>query len=740
MIFALRSGGYLILLLVFWFGLGRALRRWLTDRETGAAQSTLQGFALATLAATLGYHLGAPLGWIFRGLAAVAITGWIIEWREVRQARRAPPADAWLWLIGGGLLLTPLAAGGLQFALFHGNHYDALNYLQSAVTRLAYSQREISAAGPAAYLQNPLLVIASYLGTARPAIVDSYALTDGLAPGNLYQLGPAFLAGLLLLAIPAMADLARRLGATPRMGGWIGLASVTGFWGQYVLDCDAWSLIGALPLSLLVFGELAALLDPGSGRAPPALALAVPAAALLLVYPEQGCFLAPAAAALIVAGWRRARRPGVGRTLGRVGLVTAILVAPCAADLWTFIAGQIHAARHTDRSMLDWVWTVFFGPAPQAAPLWSTGLRALTGSLGLSAPWTGSVGLILGGTLGVAVVIAAGWTARRMLRPPAWRGATQQLLLVVAILLAQTAVLGLLAGSWPAAKALTYSFPWILLLAFLPLTAAVGGRSRRWPAALLLGLQLCWAGGRIAVAAELHGSGYPPPYPAAEPALKINRRWDVNESPQVLAAAHRVRIDVPDLWLEYYAMICVQARGVAFTKATPVRKYYDMTPETYGRQAAAPEADGLVFVEYDRQAGAMGLGFSAGHDVRWSGVRPATISRIDGPARLESWDGLLAWWNSATLTIDANQSGAFSLEWVLRFSPDLSDTTRPIVGIAVNGQPVRILTFRPSADGIRPGIALPLQLKAGRNTVTITTSVPGVGFGNPRVLPSGPAP
>ncbi len=760
--FVFLSAAYLAFLLVFWWGLGRALRRWLAPAPAaGAASHALNGFAVATLAATLGHRLGAPFGLIFPGLAALGLLGCGLHLLALRRRADAAlvPADAprlggLLPLAGAALLFAPLAIGGLQFSLFRSNHYDALNYLQCAVARTAYTHTEIAAAGPREFLQNPLLVTAHRMVAARPAIMDSYALTDSLAPGNLHQLTPAFLTGLLLLAVPALAGLAARQGAGPR-GAWlIGLAGIGGFWGQYILDLDAWSLLGALPLALTVYHRLDLLIDPSVAARPPAPALAVPAAALILVYPELACFLAPALALAVALPLGRGDAPRVIRPVFTVLAGTALLLLPCVTDLRAFVESQLTSAQSADHAPLSWTWNVLFGPALPTTPVWLTAGHTLAGALGVFLPWSigtaaGGINLalLLGSLLGLGVLICAACTARHALALPATPAAVTRLVVVTALLLAQTLAFGLLSGPWTAAKALSYAFPWLLLLAFLPLCVpAAGSRTLRLPAVLLLAVHLALLVARPLAALDENGLGYPAPYPAADPALKINRRWDAGPAPRLLAAAPHVRIDVPDLWLEYYAMICAQAQGRAFTKLTPVREYYDMTPQTYGQQSAPPSVadEGLVFVEFSRRDGSFALGFATGDRVRWSGPRTHTLTRVIGPARLESWQGLLSWWDNAELTVESTIAGPVVLEFLLRRHPAVPASARPAITLSLNGQLLRTSTLDDAAPGTLQGLSLPLTLPAGRNRILITTehapTAPAVGFSNPRLAPLDAAP
>jgi hypothetical protein len=756
MSFALVSGAYLALLLTFWFGLGRALARWLAPNPDAANFGThaLNGFAVATLAATVGYRLGAPFDFTFRGLAALCVLGCVLHTLGLRHLRGTPPPaphTSWAHLLGpvlGGLFLfLPVALGGLQFALFRSNHYDALNYLQAAVARLSFSHTEIATAGPAEFLQNPLLVLAQRMVTDRPAITDSYALTDGLLPGNLHQLSPSFLIGLLILAVPAMASIASRLGASRPRAWLIGFAGIGGFWGQYVLDLDAWSLLGAIPLVLTTYDRLDVALDPTSDVRPTALSIAVPAATLILTYPELVCFSAPALlVALVLSVPLRSAKEIARQVLSVLG-ATALLIAPCASDVWGFVSRQITSAHTANHAPLSWTWHVLFGLNPDTSPVLLTVWQTLAGALGIFLPW--SIGaavngwnftLLFGGALGLAVLVCAACAVFRARSLSAARVATTRLTLFTIVLIAQSLAFALFASLWTSSKALSYSFPWVLLVAFLPLCLPSGApRALLLPASLLLTLQLALLLGRPLAALDPDGVGYPAPYPASDPALKLSRRWETNHAPRSLAPSSHVHLDVPDVWLEYYAMICAQAQRRTFTKSTPVREYYDMTPKTYGQQIRpSPTAgDGLVFVEFDPRRGRFSLGFVKGNQLWWSGARKHTIHRIVGPSRLDSRDGLLTWWGDAELEVQSSAAQPTVFECLLRGSSDLTAAAPPAVAVFVNDQLQQRIQLGAGSPDTLQGFSLPLQLPIGTSRIRLTAEPGGhpveIGFSNPRL-------
>jgi hypothetical protein len=365
--------------------------------------------------------------------------------------------------------------------------------------------------------------------------------------------------------------------------------------------------------------------------------------------------------------------------------------------------------------------------------------------VGIYLPWFNNVriggvdpGFVFAGLLGLCVIAAAILVSRRALRQNSSRPRTLHLLVFASILLAQTLAVGLLLGAWPAAKALSYLFPWVMLLAFLPLTGTRIRLQLRWPAITLIGLQMALVFYRPVIAMEKTGVGYPEPFPNGDSSLKAYRRWDVDDAPRLIGQSHRVLIDVPDMWLEYYAMICLQAQGRSFVKTNPIHEYYDMTPNNLGTQDVSVETDGLVFAEFDRHAKAFSLGFSKDNEIAWSGHRPFTITKIAGSRHLESWQGLLSWWNSARIEVQADSTGPAVLELLMRRPPTEISSAQPVVTIHVNGQFTQTVEVSPSQPGVMQGAVIRLNLHAGGNIISIQIDSPNggpvVGFSNPRII------
>jgi hypothetical protein len=128
-----------------------------------------------------------------------------------------------------------------------------------------------------------------------------------------------------------------------------------------------------------------------------------------------------------------------------------------------------------------------------------------------------------------------------------------------------------------------------------------------------------------------------------DPVLKTDRSWDVGEGPEDLAGSRRVKIDVPDLWLETYAAICTQAQGIPYSKGLPVYIYLGVSDASYGRQTPFEDFDGLIYLDYDRNIRRTGIGFARRDGMVYTARTGPRIVRIQSAQPLDTLNGMLAW-------------------------------------------------------------------------------------------------
>jgi hypothetical protein len=458
---------------------------------------------------------------------------------------------------------------------------------------------------------------------------------------------------------------------------------------------------------------------PAAGRSgwPLRVGLGITAAGLFHLYPEMLAFLGPALlAAVVLAAFARRGDPTARVNLLWGAAVALLLVLPKLGSLLRFVTHQVTFSSKADFSTLDWMWqAVTGGPASGA----SGGLRWLAGSAGLSLmlenPATAVVAILL------AVLLVAG-AVRFLLQPRPSRLAAGIAASIVAVLAVQLVFCVAVGYRWIAAKGVSYGS--VVALPLLLAPAAVDGLGIRSAAAwVLLGFQLVLGLFRPMGARDPDGIHYRfASYPAVmDPALKTARTWDVGEGPRLLREAHRVKIDVPDVWLETYASICVQSEGRPYFKGLPVYIYIGIADASYGTQSAGPY-DGLVYMDYDRRRQRAGLGFALA-DGRIYSARPGpTITAVLSGGPLTTANGLLSWQmlpgGVCHLAIERAVAGRTTLELGL-FAPAAARGVLTLVVETPGGTKTRV-PVAGLGTGALQGFQVPLAVPAGSGEVTLT--------------------
>ncbi len=716
------------------------------------------GIACCAVVATLGFEAGLSAAAAGRVVFAGAGAGGLLWFsRNAGRLRSLPFGAAAIPAAAALLILVPMVVGGAQFALFQGNINDQFNYLASAVVRTTEGHRAIAAATPADFLHLSLLSIAHTMSGARPAVGDLYAGFEGILPGNLHRCAYGFLCALLMGSFFSVAEFIRCLCGAPRWRAQIvACAFVCGFWGQLQIDLDAWSWVAATPLVAAALGALvgtAIFRTPSEGIPPGSrvgLTLALCTAGQLYLYPEMFVFLAPsviAALALRAVLLRQGPSELAASLLGPA-LVALAIAAPEIVSVARFAAHQVSFSSKADFTPLAWMWEAISGGPLAGAGVAGGTLRVLAGACGLS--WlAGTQATRLPAILVAVAALASVGVA--LGKPGSARAPLGFASLVVCILAAQIAACFALGYTWVGAKGVSYASVLVVPLLLVP---ASSGRLEAWraPAWMLLGLQLAFAFFRPGAAANPDGIHYHIPYypSVMDPALKVARSWEVGLGPQLLAGSRSVRIDVPDVWLETYAAICVQSQGVPYSKGLPVYTYLGISEENYGTQAPAVNPDGLVYLDQDRITGRSGLGFAA-RDGRILSSRPGPrITRILSATRLDTMNGLLALrmnplGDAATARMEYDRATPGATDLELGFIAQ--ESARGALRLEVRTEEGTCASVAVAGLGLNviQGQRIPLRIRSGRGEIQLvlaatadrTASDPMITIVNPHLMQNG---
>jgi hypothetical protein len=545
------------------------------------------GLALASLTVTLGYKFALSpqlMFWLLIGFGLFCLgNAFVGRRRQIAPVTRTRKIYTLIGVLAAGLMLAPLLTGGINFALFQGNYIDASTYLQSAIsyTRLPYDQ--IRGATPNQLLDAGLFPGAATNLNIRPTVAILYAVLSNFAPSLFLGLNYVMLVYFQFLSLGVLWLIARQLVAErPLRTLLLCVFVVGGFWGQYILDINAWSQDAALPLLLTVV--LMLLRSFSRERVTASLSFWSPTAIALVVtgafylYPEATMFYLPGIAVALVTGfWKTKKAIKIGALIPAAIAAIALLV-PVKENNIDFLHGQASQSL----SEVDW-WKYFdicfFGRGGISSMLGADLIDAGTTVLGgymitpdLHVP--GALALAWRGMLaGILVLVITNFLRgfRQLASPD-----REMLCGAVAVFILQTAILMLLHQYWTAGKALSYFAFLLLLVVFCPLLAgdSRGGSLRIWSGAacaVLLAAQGFMLIYRPIAAKKRPFDHYPAPYPAALDRY-LKKRFDFSNWKVLneIRAQDEVRIEVADPMPQYFAKMLLLSHNRKFYVASPV--------------------------------------------------------------------------------------------------------------------------------------------------------------------------
>ena len=560
------------------------------------------GTAVLAVAVPVAYRAGVSIPIFFWISVAVAIAfyAWrgpsiVRAWRTLESAERR---IAWtvlaVNLIATVVLLAPRWVGGDDFAVFQGNTWDQFSYLEAAVV---YGRKRYSAIAHITDYQtmrNPLFSMASSQLTLRPSVHQLYAVFSRIAPGQAYHLHYAFLVASFVQVAQVGTFLARNL--LPRLSRvvWLvaPLAFPLGFWGQYVLDIDAWSQTAAGPLLLLIFGltvsSIATPEDRGGAAGRIAGVLGAAIAGAMFVYPEgfliYAAALGPIVAITLVARVMMRRRLELIPIVPFLGYAAVIAIALYPPQ-FHFVLEQIKWSTAKPVPWWQFFQIFFNGRDGHVSHGFARFADFVAGLFGLyfATPRSGA-GFVLALAMRLAILAtitgALVMLVRALVAKPADGDRTRANLvfwsLGAALMMVPAAKLAMAKNYWAAGKVVAFASPVFMLLLCLPAGIEVVGRWR-WPRILVAGLlafQIITGVTRIAAAHRRHGIHYAPPYPAVLTAdLKRDLPWDLSAL-EAIPRGTKVLLHPTNQWLQSYLTIFFFTRHIPFALEGPVNTYF----------------------------------------------------------------------------------------------------------------------------------------------------------------------
>lgn len=389
------------------------------------------------------------------------------DWTEVDEMQRRTGLAAVAMLgMTTALLLAPQVVGGLRYSQLRGNGADTLNYVAGAGfvdheprASLKLDEQEL------VDRHQSNLRARSLVSNDRWAAFMLLAFASRVAGVPIYQFDYCFTLIFLLLASGVAYLIAVRLCGRLFLAGLVAVAVATGFWAQYVLDNRAVSHLTSIPVLLLIVLLLARLegRESSDKNGTELILLGLVGAALIIQYPEISPMLG--AGVFLYFFFRLISKQVVLKKLAGYlisGAIMIFAVVPIIGLLVTVLVERAKAAAMTQvpslwvKAGLSWLYTEpvlgFWGLSPFADTAFPS--QAISGVLH-------RLFEVEGVALTVVLVSLCVWhlvQGRKKL--------PIETSLVVCMTMACLIQAGFLLARhqlWPAGKAFSYGYPFVLL-------------------------------------------------------------------------------------------------------------------------------------------------------------------------------------------------------------------------------------------------------------------------------------
>lgn len=567
--------------------LGPLLKSLRLDRSFTALSCL--GLTVVSILVTIGYKLGLTLGIITWFVNILAILSVVLAGVRLFCAKKRPriclEGSMAIRVLAAILMTGPALAGGLRFSIFEGNHWDAYNYLESALTYQRTSYQTLISNSDQQLLDANLFPYARTNLFLRPAVSMVYGALVNMFPGQGLFLHYGLLAYFQFLAFCVVSLLARELIPGKLVSTeLLSLAIVGGFWGQYIVDINAWSQAAAMPLLLvgvLFFIRSFDTLDKSEKRSLTWTEISVFALNLIgafYLYPEGTMFFFPVYGIILLLGIYR-WRPGIPIFACAVVLAccTALVVLVRENNLLP-AASQMQFAVRGDFIWWRYFQAFLFGNAGMSKGLFSNLVDGLAGVFGcyLITPGSGYHGRIvliyriflLSALLILFVGSILGF--RTLTRP-----ARSILFWSVLVMVCETIVLLYLRQYWTAGKALSF-FAYLLLLIVLAPALNVEPKRGFQLAAALVGCiivagQIAFTMYRPLAASLPYGIHYSLPYPSSQdPELKKDIDFGDLNFLKKIKKRDRVAVDVSDFWALRFLRLLLLSKNIDVSVNAPI--------------------------------------------------------------------------------------------------------------------------------------------------------------------------
>ena len=294
----------LIFLLVSWsVGLG-FYKFFPRPKDISITVTPVLGFAILVVFTSYSYQFGIQTDQI--GLVIYVLSTFFLIWQlnsirvkssilRLKESVTNVFSVFGILTIGYLLLVYPAVIGGTNFKIFQGNHWDSLSYMGITQSITSHSFYDLTT-NSGITLIDPVTTLATSSMRARPNV--EIILASILAPFDLSILDYSYSFAIFLTLILGCGMWALFDYFKPKNSGkkvvlsvFLISAFLVGFWGQYLIDINAWSSAAAIPLMIGIFvWKSAWLLKTDLQRG---LVLGIFLVSSILIYPESFLFFSP---------------------------------------------------------------------------------------------------------------------------------------------------------------------------------------------------------------------------------------------------------------------------------------------------------------------------------------------------------------------------------------------------------------------------------------------------------------
>jgi hypothetical protein len=501
-------------------------------------------------------------------------------------------ANWFVCLVSLVLLTLPGIIGSTQFVLFRGNHYDAYNYLEMSSTYARFSHHDVVSLDTPSLTSLHGFYTAAWYMHERPLVAIVYAVIQHFNPGNFTHLHYYYLIYSLFLAGGLLGLILSEL--TGQSKRWIcyisGFSFVFGFWGQYILDLDAWSQVAWTPLELLfIFIWIKYSIRTNQHTM-----------SNLIDWPFLSYFIALSVCSFCMyfEGYLFFGLPlsiisifYLSRTHLKRYIITSLIVIFSTFIVSSFFIDLIFAIKHVSGNSSPQVSSVgwwhyydsyFFGNSGAYFPNLITFLNEILSSLGLyfitpSQNTYSLITIIYIGLTSVAlffIIYLIYFKLRTLTQNLYYRS----LCIINLIALSECSILVYNHQYWGAGKCLSYTAIFIYITLYGSLLSADKAKFfirtlSGLMCLLLISLQIYFSFHRIyCVSTQPTGIHYTTPYPSAQDAGLMKKVFNFNDLSFLtkIKPTDEVGLDIEDPWVEHYIQLVLIEHSIPYHLELPI--------------------------------------------------------------------------------------------------------------------------------------------------------------------------